>query len=191
MGEVLFPGLDAVKTARRVDFIDGVCKVLTAPKIYKGISYTITEEAFVNKIQYPLQVGLASLFAKEYPKNSKAWCEETAEAALICEKDTTVTVNNTVFFGTQHRPDMYIRQNNYRIALEYKIVKTGDMVRAALGQCLVYASDYDFTVCLLLYVTKDGKIRRAFMTGEKEKRLTAELWNRYGIRLLVAEPNMK
>lgn len=190
MGMILFPGLDATKTARRVEFIDGLIDIMTAHKIYKGLPYTITEEAFVSKIQIPLRDGLADLFAKEYPRNSAKWCEDTAEKALICEKDTTVTVNNTVFFGTQHRPDMYIRENNYRIALEYKIVKTGDMIRAALGQCLVYSSDYDFVVCLLLDVTKDGKIRRAFLKGEKEKRLLKELWNRFGVKVIVVEPNM-
>lgn len=190
MSSIVYSGFNAAKTARRVKFIDGLIDIITAHKIYKGLSYSITEEAFVNKIQLPLQDGLADLFSEEYPRNSRQWCEEAAEKALICEKDTTVTVNNTIFFGTQHRPDMYIRENNYRIALEYKIVRTGDAIRAALGQCLVYSSDYDFVVCLLLDATRDGKIRRAFLKGEKEKRLLKELWNRFGIKVIVVEPNM-
>ena len=81
MSETVYPGLYATKTGRRVEFIDGLVGIMTAHKIYKGPPYTITEEAFVSKIQLPLQDGLVGLFAKEYPRNSTKWCEDTAEIA--------------------------------------------------------------------------------------------------------------
>lgn len=81
MSGTVYPGLDATKTARRVEFIDGLVDITTAHKIYKGLPYTITEGAFVSKIQLPLQDGLVGLFAKEYPRNSAKWCEDTAEIA--------------------------------------------------------------------------------------------------------------
>ena len=195
MAKQEYPGLDAVKSAKRTQFVEDVIKVLTDRKLYKGQTFSTNESEFVNKLQIPLKDGLVKIFSKEYPGNSEKWCENAADAALICEKDTNVTVNNIQFLGTQHRPDMYIireknRQNEYKIALEYKVVTNGDGIRAALGQSLVYSSEYAFTICLLLDVTKDGKIRNAFLNGPKEKRLMDELWDKFGVKFLIVTPDM-
>ena len=38
MSETGYPGLDGTKAARRVEFIDGLVDIMTAHKIYKGLT---------------------------------------------------------------------------------------------------------------------------------------------------------
>ena len=186
-----YVGLGAVKSAKRVQFIDGVVKVLTTPKLYKGLSPNIDEHKFIFNLKSDLERGVEKLFAAENPTKDSEWIQNKADNALIWEHDTTVTLNQTRFFGTQHRPDMFIRHgNDYRIAIEYKVVSSGTPIREALGQCLVYASEYEFSICVLFDKTKDQKIFHAYKNGMLESVLIKKLWDDFGARVVVVAPNM-
>ena len=89
---------------------------------------------------------------------------------------------------------MYVQHDNdYRIAIEYKMVSSGDALRAALGQALVYAADYEFTIILLCDTTPDARIKHRFdhCKGMSERVLIDELWNRFGIKMIVVAPRGK
>lgn len=191
MSRVKYPGIDAVKSERRVRFVDEVVEVLTAPRFCKGLSKSISESGFILKIYEPLLDGLEKIYRENYPERQESWYDRAAEEALISEINTGTTLNNMQLFGLQHRPDMEIVQNNYRIALEFKVVSAGGNVRDALGQSLVYASRCDFVICVLLDVTDDGCVRDAFLHGEKERCLIDELWEEFSIRVVVVKPDMK
>ena len=131
----------------------------------------IDEKGFIDTCKIPIEQGLAKLFLKESQSSNKEWAERKARSSLFLERNAKTTVNNTLLFGTQHRPDMLVKHgSDYRIAIEFKVAQSGDEVRAALGQCLVYASEYEFTIALVLDATSTGKIKRAYDKGAEYSR---------------------
>lgn len=119
------------------------------------------------------------------------WYERKAEESLVWEHDKNATLHHTFFLGTQHRPDMYVQHNNdYRIAIEYKMVSSGDALRAALGQALVYAADYELTILALCDTTPDVRIKHKFdhCKGMPESALINKLWETFGTKIIVAAP---
>ena len=111
---------------------------------------------------------------------------DDSRVLLLTRPNAKTTVNNTLLFGTQHRPDMLVKHgNDYRIAIEFKVAHSGDEVRAALGQCLVYASEYEFTIALVLDATSTGKIKRAYDKGALESQLIEKLWEEFGIKVVI------
>ncbi|MDR2672020.1 MAG: hypothetical protein LBC35_01730 [Coriobacteriales bacterium] len=87
--------------------------------------------------------------------------------------------------GSQHRPDFIIQFDKIRIAIEVKRRESGRMVREALGQCLVYASQFEFTCCVLVDTSKDEKLKRAFCSGNQEQAILQQLWNGFNISIGV------
>ena len=181
-----YAGIHAVKSQKRISFVNGLVKVLESRKIYWGMPKSIDEKGFIDSCRIPIEQGLAKLFLKESQSSNKEWAERKARSSLFLERNAKTTVNNTLLFGTQHRPDMLVKHgNDYRIAIEFKVAHSGDEVRAALGQCLVYASEYEFTIALVLDATSTGKIKRAYDKGELESQLIEKLWEDFGIRVVI------
>lgn len=185
--KVKYAGIDAVKSAKRVAFVNELVKALSAKDIYK---YSLTtEKDFVIKVSDKLKKGIFNGYKAEYSGKDESWIKEKAEASLIEELNKEVTVNHTQLFGTQHRPDMFVlHDEDYRIAIEYKLVEAGNSIREAIGQGIVYASEYEFTILVLLDTTKDQKIKRSITAGSQEAKIVDYLWETFNIRLLIVGP---
>jgi hypothetical protein len=76
-------------------------------------------------------------------------------------------VNNLLLFGVQHRPDFVVLMDDIGIAIEIKRGDSGQHVREALGQVLVYSSCFDFPCCVIVDSSKDKKIRSSLADREE------------------------
>lgn len=53
------------------------------------------------------------------------------------------------------------------------------------GQCLVYASQFEFACCVLVDTSKDKKLVRAYHSGVAERYIIDKLWQDFNVRLAV------
>ena len=95
-----------------------------------------------------------------------------------------------MLFDTANRPDMVIEHDSDLIAVEFKLVENGSDIRAALGQCLVYAAECHFVIAVLYDKTPDCKIKRK-AGGMLERRLLDEMWDEFNARVVVVGPERR
>jgi hypothetical protein len=118
------------------------------------------------------------------PSASQDTVTKRATNSLLWEGDINTTVNNILFMGVQHRPDFVVQIEGIRIAVEVKRGESGSAVREAIGQCLVYSSQFDFACCVLVDTSNDKKIKGGF-PGAAEQSMLHRLWNDFNIRFNV------
>lgn len=179
------------KSSKRERIVDQITEILKSPIIFKTINYRQRSESYIKQYMHqPLLNQLTEMHKELYPhiKNEELW-KEKARMALMWEGDVNTTINNFLFLGVQHRPDFEVHMEKLRIAIEIKRGESGAAVREGLGQCLVYASEYDFVIYTFVDISKDKKILRSIEADlpefEKEKSLIESLWENYNIRFSI------
>lgn len=164
--------------------IEGIMDALTSNEIYNVIGHGKCEGDVKTYMHQTFLSELKEIHGKLDPTASREVLAKRAKKSLLWEGDANTTVNNMLFMGVQHRPDFIVQIEGMRIAVEVKRGDTGAAVREALGQCLVYASQFDFSCCVLVDTSNDKKIRRG-LTNETEQNMMDRLWNDFNIRFIA------
>ena len=175
----------AKKSSKRVALIDGIMKSITSKHIFGVIGKQKSEQIIATYMHQELRKDIKKLFADLHPYWSEKTALTHADNALLWECDKNTTVNHIQFMGTQHRPDFITKFDDIRIGIEVKRGESGSMIREAIGQCLVYSSEYDFVCCVVVDTSKGEKILHSFEHGIQEKELLERLWNDYNIKMAV------
>lgn len=176
---------NAKKTARRNLLVDGVMDAMMSESVFGLIGSGRSESAVAHVMHGELLRSLHSLHRSLDPRSSDALIARRARECLLWEGDINTTINHIQFLGAQHRPDFIIQVDDIRLALELKRGSDGGCIREALGQCIVYSSQFDFTCCVVVDTTRDKKIKRAYAEGCSEAIVIASLWEHFNIRLGV------
>lgn len=177
----------ARKSKARITIIDGIVKILRSPKTFAVIGKGINEHQIKTYLHPILIEGMRDIYVVLYPLQREYTIERKSSNAVLWEGNKAVTISNTKLFGVQHSPDFVIRAEGMRIAIEVKRGEQGEVVREALGQGLVYLSDYDFVILLLVDTSKDKKISDS-LDNFDESNLIAALWEDFNIRFEVVTP---
>jgi hypothetical protein len=172
------------KTARRLLIIDHIMDSLLNPSVYRIIGTGCSEQQLKSFIYTQFRNDLVKLYCQIEPGLSQASCEQKARDSLYWEGDKITTVNNLLLFGVQHRPDFMVLMPEARIAIEIKRGDSGQHVRDAIGQSIVYASHFDFTCCVIVDTTRDKRIR-ASLSSQREQTALIRLWESFNIRIGV------
>lgn len=169
----------ATKSSKRLEIAQRIMNELKTPEVFNTVKYKEISEDKIKLAQYP---HLLEEVAKMYEqlkgiisKNAK----ERARKALLWEGNKNTTINNVLFFGTYHRPDLVLEfDDNLRIAIEIKRGENGEAIRDGIGQAITYTASgaFDFTVILFVDISKDGKILNS-ITSERESKFIEKLWN--------------
>lgn len=175
----------AKKTTRRVQFVDRLMASLTSKKTFGTIGKTKSEQVIATYMHQTIRNDLSRIFRDMYPTYSEQATQAKADKALLWEGDKNTTVNHIQFLGAQHRPDYVVMFDGIRVGVELKRGDRGCILREALGQCLVYSSEYEFVCCVVADTTKDERIKRAFEQGEEEGKLLERLWEEFNVRIAV------
>ena len=175
----------AMKTARRVQFIDELMKSLTSKKTFGVLRKGHEEKVIAAHLHPTLRNDPGRILRLMNPSWSDHNVERKSSEALLWERNLNTTINHIQFMGTQHRPDFIVKFDDIRIGVELKRGDTGSAVREALGQCLVYSSEYEFVCCVIADTSKDERIKKAFGSSAKEKELLERLWDEYNIKIAV------
>lgn len=175
----------AKKTARRTAFLDELMKTLTSKRTFGIIGKSKCEREIVGYMHNTLRNDFERILAHLNPNWSEQNVKAHAERSIFWEGDISTTVNNIRFMGMQHRPDFFVKFDDARVAVEVKKGENGSAIREALGQCLVYATEYEFVCCVIVDSSQDEKVKRAFEQGEAESELRTKLWDTFNIRLDV------
>lgn len=155
---------------------------LLSPSYYEKIGSGLSEQHVKSFIYNQFLSDLESLHRDLEPALSEASVKRKAGESLYWEGDKSTTVNNLLLFGVQHRPDFMLLIDNIRIAIEIKRGDSGQHVREAIGQALVYASHFDFT-CSVIVDSSKGKKIRGSLSEEKERLTLRRLWDSFNIRI--------
>lgn len=165
----------AKKTEKRLTIINTLMETLMSPEIFETIHYHRRNESYIKQFMYgPLLKAVRNIFKEVHGCSEKA-ASSKSRTALRWEGDKKTTVNNFVFFGTQHRPDFDIFFNDFKVAVEVKRGSSGSDVRSGIGQSLVYTTYYDFCIYLFIDTSKDKKILNA-SSSEREEVFSEALW---------------
>lgn len=115
---------------------------------------------------------------KDHKKLISESAKKRAKTNLLWEGNCATTINNSLFFGTYHRPDLVFEFDDHlKIAIEIKRGENGSAVSDGIGQSVVYtACGYDFVDLLFIDTSKEGKILES-MNGEKEQEFIKKLWD--------------
>jgi hypothetical protein len=178
-------GTAARKTARRIRIIDGVMDALMSQSVFGIIGNGRNEAAVAHKMHSEIVKSLTSLHRELDTNAPEALVEKRARECLLWEGDINTTINHIQFLGAQHRPDFIVQIDEIRIAIELKRGSDGSCVRNALGQCIVYASQFDFSCCVIVDTTRDKKLSRAYGEGTTEALMLDRLWDQFNIRIGV------
>lgn len=170
------------KTARRIQIIDHIMDSLLSPGYYERIGSGLSEQHVKSFIYNQFLSDLTKLHRDLEPTLSEASVKRKASESLYWEGDKGTTVNNLLLFGVQHRPDFMVLMDDTHIAIEIKRGDSGQHVREAIGQAIVYASHFDFTCCVIVDSSKDKKIRCS-LSKEKERLTLQRLWESFNIRM--------
>jgi len=156
-------------------------KILKSDKIYKVINYREQNEDKIKQFIYPYLLEEVIKLYQDRFSISEARAKKRVKKDLKWEGDVGTTVENKLFLGTYHRPDMTIDfGNKTSIAIEIKRGKKGSSVREGIGQSIVYSTLFDFVVYLYIDTSKEKRIRNSH-TGGREKELIVSLWENYNI----------
>jgi hypothetical protein len=155
--------------------------ILKSDKIYKVINYREQNEDKIKQFIYPyLLEEVIKLYQGRF-NISESTAEKRVRKDLKWEGNVDTTVENRLFLGTYHRPDMTIDFGNYiTIAIEIKRGKKGNTIREGIGQSIVYSTLFDFVVYLFIDTSKDKRIFNSY-TGGRELELLESLYENYNI----------
>lgn len=178
-------GCSARKSARRSALTDGIMRGLTNEAVYRIIGSGRSEAAVADHLQHSLVAALEKVHAELDPTVTRETIQRRALEGLLWEGNVNTTINHIQFLGAQHRPDFIVQFDDIQVAVEVKRGESGASVREALGQCLVYASRFAFTCCVLVDTSRDKKLKRAHDSGRVEQYMFDRLWNDFNIRFGV------
>lgn len=178
-------GTAARKTTRRIRIIDGIMDALMSQSVFGIIGAGRNESAVAHKLHGELLKSLGSIHRELDENAPNALVDKRARECLLWEGDINTTINHIQFLGAQHRPDFIVQTDGIRAAIEVKRGSDGSCVRNALGQCIVYASQFDFTCCVVVDTTRDKKLKRAYSEGTIESLILGRLWDQFNIRIGV------
>jgi len=171
----------ATKSTNRLNILNSIMKILKSDKIYKVINYRQQGEDKIKQFIYPYLLEEVIKLYQDRFSISEARAEKRVRKDLKWEGNVDTTVENRLFLGTYHRPDMTIDfGNNMTIAIEIKRGKKGSSIREGIGQSIVYSTLFDFVVYLYIDTSKEKRIRNAHTSG-REKELLVSLWENYNI----------
>lgn len=153
-----------------------------SPGYYERIGSGLSEQHVKSFIYNQFLSDLTKLHRRLEPSLSEASVNRKASESLYWEGDKGTTVNNLLLFGVQHRPDFMVLMDDVRIAIEIKRGDSGQHVREAIGQTLVYASHFDFTCCVIVDSSRDKRIKSS-LVEDKEKLTLRRLWDSFNIRI--------
>ena len=173
------------KTKKAVMIIEGIVTALKSENIYKRIPYESQRESNIQtSLDNALLNGLKEIIKQMEPHLRESTILNKAKHSLFWETDKSVTINNIIFLGTQHRPDFLVDIYGQRIGVEIKRGDDGSSIRDGIGQSIVYSTTYDFVVYLFIDITPDKKILHSYK-GQTEKDMVDSLWQNYNIRFDV------
>lgn len=178
-------GCDARKSTRRTCLIDGIMDGLTSDSVYGIIGTGRNEAVVAHSLHASILEALKRVHCSLDPSASQERIAKRAADCLLWEGNINTTINHIQFLGAQHRPDFIVQMDGIRVAVEVKRGESGAAVREALGQCLVYASQFEFTCCVLVDTSLDKKLKRACVSGAAEQVMLKRLWDDFNIRLAV------
>jgi hypothetical protein len=175
----------AKKTEHRKLIIENIMKAITSDNTFSVIGSGHSEAQIATHLHQTILRQLENLWKVLEPDLNSKSIEKKAKASFLWEGDKNTTINNIIFMGCQHHPDYVVQIDGIRIAIELKRGETGSAVREALGQCLVYSTQFEFTCCVVVDTSKDGKCSVAYKTGDLERQLLETLWDKFNIRLSI------
>jgi hypothetical protein len=174
-----------VQTQKRSALVEDVIASLKENPVFSGI---VARKGSEGHFQESLFLGLERELPKVLSRHfgfSKKKSTELVHERFKWETKIDTPVPSFNFFATNHRPDAVLDINNkLRIAIELKKGESGQSLRSGIGQALVYATQFDFTVYVFIDTTPGLDIRSSFK-AHKEQALMDSLWNNYNIRFLV------
>ena len=127
---------------------------------------------------------MKSLYRDLHPNYEDYTIERKAEESVLWESASNSTINYIHSFGVQHRPDFVVNIEDLKIAVELKRGEDGSAIREGIGQSVVYSTNYDFVVYLLIDISKDKKIKNSLKEASEEY-ITSSLWEKFNIKLIV------
>lgn len=178
-------GCNARKSAHRIAITDGIMGGLMSDSVFGVIGSGHNEASVAGHLHHSLLTAREKVHCSLDPTASPAALAKRAASCLLWEGNINTTINHIQFLGTQHRPDFIVQMDDIRVAIEVKRGESGAAVREALGQCLVNASHFEFTCCVLVDTSRDKKLKRAYATGSAERFMLDRLWNDKNVRLAV------
>ena len=181
------PGCTAKQTPKRIKLVNEIMEGLTNQEMYKLIGNGRDEASVTDHMYHTLLKSLRKMYLAElHPDATPERADNWARKSLLWERDVNTTINNIMFLGTGHRPDFVVQANRIRIAIEVKRGDNGASIRDALGQCVVYASYFEFVCCVLVDTSKDKRVLHAFEqeVGDEQSMLS-RLWGDFNVRLAV------
>lgn len=176
------------KTQKRIDFINEMKEIMLKHKYFSGtISRKgINENEIQRNIFLDLNDDLKEIIPKYFPNIKSEEASEIIDKNFIFEGKLKSTLKNFPFFSVNHRADAELSIDGLRIAFEIKKGADGNSIRSGIGQSIVYASQYDFTLYFFVDITPGGDIKSSLSgTGQKENELTDSLWENYNILFFV------
>jgi len=176
--------MKAVKSEKRHKQLKKIVAILKHGDIFDVIDYKSQAEGKIKQFIYPHLLGeLTNIYIDDY-NIKKETARERAKENLLWEGNVKTTVNNMLFLGVQHRPDMEIKLRDIRIAIEIKRGESGSAIREGIGQVLVYTNVYHFVIFLFIDTSKDKQILNS-IKGDKESKFIRNLWTEFNVMFEV------
>jgi hypothetical protein len=173
------------KTQKRSGLVNDIIASLEKAPILLGIvKRNSSEGEFQKNLFLDLQKALPPMLSS-YFGFSERKARKVTERNFKWEKKIDTPVPSFNFFATSHRPDAVLEiKKDLRIAVELKKGDSGESLRAGIGQALVYATQFDFTIYIFIDTTKGLDIKSSSQ-GEKEQALIDSLWKNYNVKFFV------
>lgn len=169
---------------KRTKIVTRLMESLMNSEIYETIDYRRLDESRIKQYMHRIILDEVTKMISEFDNISENTAKEKSRKNLYWEGDKKTTVNNMLFFGTQHRPDFVLNYNDLRIAVEVKKGENGSSLREGIGQGIVYTTNYDFCVYLFIDTSKEKKILNSF-GSEKETEMIDSLWKNHNVMFYV------
>ena len=173
------------KSSKAIETIDLIINHLTAARIYETYNYRSRTEFYMKgPINEALRLALQDLFRDRHPGYLERTIVRKAKKSLTWEGNVSKSLIPTELFGVTHRPDFAIEIDSMWIAVEIKCRDSASAIRSGLGQAIVYSTDYDFVIYLLIDTSPDSVIAQS-AENEAEDVFIQMLWNDHNIRFVI------
>jgi hypothetical protein len=174
----------ASKSKKRLQILDALCEGITHDEIFGTIDYKKQNEDKIKQFMYPHIVEAMTQYLIDSEAIGRNEAKDKVKKALKWEGNVNTTVHNIVFMGTQNRPDMVFEFGDLRIAIEVKRGASGSDLRSGIGQSMIYATHYDFVICLFIDTSEDKRVHNA-RSGSNEYHFMDTLWKNYNIKFIT------
>ena len=174
---------NTVKSKKRTDFLKRVMELLLDHEtLSEDVSRKSATEATIQSALFARLNKKLEKYAKEYGLNDKQ--SRLVQDNFRYESKTTNHVNNFAVFSTNHRPDAILEMDGLRICVELKKGDNGSSLRSGLGQCVIYGSEFDFTLYLFVDMTPNRNIKKS-VDAEREKKIIDDLWDLHNVMFAI------